>query len=92
MTADLLQFTPLQAGDLELFEENFTGAWVQNSQDQPQDGALAAATLAHHDQAFLWLNRKREVVEYLFVFEFHDDIAQLHHVGVLGTHVGKKLT
>ena len=51
MGADLLQLATLQARDFKLLEENLARGRLQNTEDQAQDGALAAAALAHDDQA-----------------------------------------
>ena len=90
--AHLLQFAPPEPRDFELFEENRAAIGPQHSENQTQNGALAAATLAHDDKALLGLDRKWAAVEHFFFFELHLHVAQFDHVRILRAHVGKKLT
>jgi len=48
---------------------------------------LAAAALAHDDQAILWLDDERNAIEHFFLFKLHAHVAQLDHVPRRG-HVG----
>ena len=78
--AHLLQLAALQARDFELLKENLARGRLQNAEDQAQDGALAAAALAHDDQAIERLDFQGNAVEHFFFRKCELHIAQLDHM------------
>ena len=66
-----------QPGDFELLEKDRAAGRRQDSEDQAQDGALAAAALAHDDEAIERLDHERDALEHFFFLELEMDIAQL---------------
>ena len=80
MGSDLLEFAALQARDFKLLEENLARGRLQNTEDQAQDGALAAAALAHDDQAIERLYFQGNAVEHFFFRKCEVHVAQLDHM------------
>ncbi len=80
--------TPVR--NLELLEEDRPSCRRKDSENQTQDGALAAAALTHDDEAIQWLDFERHALQHFFVLELEIDVAELddrrfkrvfHHVG-----------
>src|SRR4029079_18879137 len=87
--AHLLQLAALQARDFELFKENLARGRLQNTEDQAQNGALAAAALAHDDQAIERFYFQGNAVEHFFFRKCELHIAQLNDM-MWGLAHGKK--
>ena len=59
----MLEFAPLQSRDLELLEKNLARGRRQDPEDEAQNGALAAAALAHDDETIERLDLERDAFE-----------------------------